>query len=51
VDSKDDKKKDDKEETNKKLPIINPLVRLPSWPSKNIFRAFKLLVLKGAGKI
>lgn len=23
------------EEANRKLPIINPLVRLPNWPSKN----------------
>ncbi|XP_021707922.1 diacylglycerol kinase eta-like [Aedes aegypti] len=32
---KDDekKKKDEKEERVKKLPIINPLVRLPSWPN------------------
>ncbi|XP_055606025.1 diacylglycerol kinase eta-like isoform X2 [Uranotaenia lowii] len=27
------KKKEEKEERNKKLPIINPLVRLPSWPN------------------
>lgn len=26
----------EKSETIKKLPIINPLVRLPSWPSKSI---------------
>ncbi|XP_052868545.1 diacylglycerol kinase eta [Anopheles cruzii] len=31
--SKDDKKKDEKEDRVKKLPIINPLVRLPSWPN------------------
>lgn len=35
---KDDKGKDEvskvKVERTKKLPIINPLVRLPSWPSK-----------------
>ncbi|XP_037950398.1 diacylglycerol kinase eta isoform X4 [Teleopsis dalmanni] len=34
---KDDKNKDKEktptEETNKKLPIINPLVRLPNWPN------------------
>lgn len=30
-DKKDDKK--DKEEKTKKLPIINPLVQLPSWPN------------------
>lgn len=29
----DDKKKDEKEEKAKTLPIINPLVRLPSWPN------------------
>ncbi|XP_062699016.1 diacylglycerol kinase eta isoform X2 [Aedes albopictus] len=29
----DKKKKDEKEEKVKKLPIINPLVRLPSWPN------------------
>lgn len=33
-----DKDKKDKEKTpteeNKKLPIINPLVKLPNWPSK-----------------
>ncbi|XP_039441387.1 diacylglycerol kinase eta isoform X1 [Culex pipiens pallens] len=27
------KQKDEREERNKKLPIINPLVRLPSWPN------------------
>lgn len=27
-------KKDDREKENRKLPIINPLVRLPTWPSK-----------------
>ena len=35
---KDDRTNKDKKETptdeNKKLPIINPLVRLPNWPSK-----------------
>jgi len=36
-DAKDDKTtKQDKEEQKKKLPIINPLVRLPSWPSNKI---------------
>lgn len=29
----DDKKKDEKDEMPKTLPIINPLVRLPSWPN------------------
>lgn len=29
----DDKKKDEKDEKPKTLPIINPLVRLPSWPN------------------
>lgn len=29
----DDKKKDEREEKQKSLPIINPLVRLPSWPN------------------
>ncbi|XP_053691122.1 diacylglycerol kinase eta [Sabethes cyaneus] len=32
---KEDKKKDEKEEKVKKLPIINPLVTLPSWPNVN----------------
>ena len=27
-------KRDDKEKEKRKLPIINPLVRLPTWPSK-----------------
>lgn len=27
----------DKTEDAKKLPIINPLVQLPMWPSKHIF--------------
>lgn len=29
-----DKERTPTEETNRKLPIINPLVRLPNWPSK-----------------
>lgn len=29
-----DKEKTPTEETSRKLPIINPLVRLPNWPSK-----------------
>lgn len=29
----DDKKRDEKDEKPKTLPIINPLVRLPSWPN------------------
>ncbi|XP_065091396.1 diacylglycerol kinase eta [Ochlerotatus camptorhynchus] len=35
AESKEDekKKKEEKEERVKKLPIINPLVRLPSWPN------------------
>lgn len=31
---KNKEKKEDKESEKKQLPIINPLVRLPSWPSK-----------------
>lgn len=31
-DSKDEAKTDKDEQPLKKLPIINPLVRLPSWP-------------------
>jgi len=30
-----DKEKTPTDETNRKLPIINPLVRLPNWPSKD----------------
>lgn len=33
VDKKDKKEEKDPKE-NRKLPIINPLVRLPTWPSK-----------------
>lgn len=36
-DEKDDKNKKDDDSKQKKLPIINPLVRLPSWPS-NYYR-------------
>jgi len=32
-----DKEKTPTEETGRKLPIINPLVRLPNWPSKDHF--------------
>ncbi|XP_055374995.1 diacylglycerol kinase eta isoform X2 [Condylostylus longicornis] len=32
-DSKEDKYKDKNEPRNKKMPIINPLVRLPAWPN------------------
>ncbi|XP_052891641.1 diacylglycerol kinase eta [Anopheles moucheti] len=32
-DGREDRKKEEKEERVKKLPIINPLVRLPSWPN------------------
>uniref|UniRef100_A0A182Y4N4 Diacylglycerol kinase n=1 Tax=Anopheles stephensi TaxID=30069 RepID=A0A182Y4N4_ANOST len=32
-DAREDRKKEEKEEKVKKLPIINPLVRLPSWPN------------------
>uniref|UniRef100_A0A182RH22 Diacylglycerol kinase n=1 Tax=Anopheles funestus TaxID=62324 RepID=A0A182RH22_ANOFN len=32
-DAREDRKKEEKEERVKKLPIINPLVRLPSWPN------------------
>lgn len=31
---KKDKKEDSQRENNRKLPIINPLVRLPAWPSE-----------------
>uniref|UniRef100_A0A182QC48 SAM domain-containing protein n=1 Tax=Anopheles farauti TaxID=69004 RepID=A0A182QC48_9DIPT len=31
--AREDRKKEEKEEKVKKLPIINPLVRLPSWPN------------------
>uniref|UniRef100_A0A182K3J2 Diacylglycerol kinase n=1 Tax=Anopheles christyi TaxID=43041 RepID=A0A182K3J2_9DIPT len=32
-DGQEERKKEEKEEKVKKLPIINPLVRLPSWPN------------------
>ncbi|XP_049284283.1 diacylglycerol kinase eta [Anopheles funestus] len=32
-DAREERKKEEKEERVKKLPIINPLVRLPSWPN------------------
>jgi diacylglycerol kinase (ATP) len=34
AEKKEREKKDDREKENRKLPIINPLVRLPTWPSK-----------------
>lgn len=39
AEGKEDKRnKEEKEEKVKKLPIINPLVRLPSWPSEFVKR-------------
>lgn len=38
-DSEKREKKDEKEKENRTLPIINPLVRLPAWPSK-LFSAY-----------
>lgn len=37
--------KQDKDKT-KKLPIINPLVRLPSWPSELLALANLIYVIK-----
>lgn len=32
---KKERKEEKERRDNRKLPIINPLVRLPTWPSKN----------------
>lgn len=41
---KKDEKEKEKEKENRKLPIINPLVRLPAWPRKYFFCTFLLII-------